>query len=611
MNRRLILACILAYLFPTAGVAGDSPDSARTELLTLSRSSVEASLSPVLGYTVDPRGTMGPTEAAEGDFRPLPMKSLQIPRSATLWLRAVVENRTDATEWVVENAQTLESITLYHRSPATAGASFAHAGTTGDSVPFTEKEMQARYPAFRIHLEPGQRTELLFRVEDLQSSSVQLRIVESARFMEHLVDRNLLLGLAFGFFAALVIYNLIVYLINRDSVYLLYSLYMGAFFWNQSTQERLFARYVNPDQPYGFFWFTVFAGLTAILGIFFIRRFLETRARMPRLDRIMLGISGALALVMASALFGAGPIHADILNVLSLLVMLTTLTSMIRRMAEGYVPALVCLIGTLAYFAGTTVEIVSTFVPVEATSLVRNAQLFGALAQVLILSVALGQKTRLLRRSYEAIQRAFTRSLEEEVTKRTRELENANRKLSLHVATDALTGVYNRGELDNRVIEQENLRCRAIEGGNRFDLAIAYLDLDNFKFYNDTFGHPTGDRILADIAASIVSAVRGSDVVFRVGGDEFLVLMPNTRTEDACRVAERILESTCSHWRLDGQMSVPEDKRISCSIGVAAADADRTASVEELVSLADSALLEAKQAGKHVIVAAGLPFSYD
>lgn len=611
MNRRLTIACILAYTLQAAGASGESPEANTTQRLMLSDPAAVQFVSSVLEYAVDETGAMGPADAAQADFRPLPRTSLQIPRSGALWLRAVVENRTDSCEWIVENTETLESITLYHRSPATPGVRFVNAGTTGDSVPFTEKAMQSRYPAFLIQLDPGRNTELLFRVDDLQSSSVQLRILTSAAFMKDLVDRNLLVGLAFGFFAALVIYNLIVYLINRDPVYLLYSLYMGAFFWNQSTQERLFARYAAPAHAYGFFWFTIFAGLTAILGVFFIRRFLETRIRMPRLDKTMLGISGALAVVIATALFGAGPIHADLLNALSLLAMVTTLIAMIRRIIEGYVPAWACLIGALAYFAGTSVEIVSTFVPVETTSLVRNSQLFGALAQVLILSVALGQKTKLLRQNYEAIQKAFTRSLEDEVGKRTRELENANRKLSLHAATDALTGVYNRVELENRVVEQENLRYRATEANNPFDLAIAYLDLDNFKYYNDTFGHPTGDRILAEIAASIVSAVRGSDVVFRVGGDEFLVLMPNTRTQDACRVAERILESASSSERLEDRETVPDDKQISCSIGVAAADANRSASVEDLVRMADSALLDAKQAGKRGIVAAGMPFSYD
>lgn len=592
--------------------------------LVLRNTSAPVALHDHLAYYLDIEGSTPFDEVRGERFRTFPDAAVQIPRSGALWLRAVVENETTATDWIIENLVTLESVRLFYRQ--LPDQTFVDLEPTGDSIPFRDRALGARYPAFRVPLETTGATEIYLRLDDLQSSSVQLRIMATSRFIDLLIDRNLALGLAFGFFAALIIYNFIVYLANRDTEYLLYSLYMGAFFLNQSTQERLFPKYLMPGSPYGFFWFTIFAGATVILGIVFVRRFLETRVRMPVLDKAMLAVVALTGALLATAFFGAGPIHADVLNVLSLLAMATTLTAMIRRIADRYIPALFLLIGSIAYFTGTSLEIISTFTPVEATAFVRHAQLFGALTQVLILSVALGQKTRILRKDYESIQHAFTRSLEKEVRKRTEALEEANRKLSRYAVTDPLTGLYNRAELENRTGEHETLRRRAAAEGRAYDLAIAFLDLDNFKYYNDTFGHPAGDRLLATAASNIVDTVRRSDVAFRVGGDEFIVLMPNTRAEEAVRVAQRIVDAVADgnvvgrsiHEVTGAAPTIPKDKALGCSIGIAATDADRSAAVADLIGEADAALLHAKGNGKRCIAVAPIgssdgwhPLHYD
>ena len=126
-------------------------------------------------------------------------------------------------------------------------------------------------------------------------------------------------------------------------------------------------------------------------------------------------------------------------------------------------------------------------------------------------------------------------------------------------------------------------------------LALALLDLDNFKRVNDTHGHQTGDEVLRRVASRLLSAVRGDDAICRLGGDEFLVLMADTDATIASRVAERILHvinDTAVPTR-DGAMP------ISVSVGCTIRQPQDTTAVEALLERADQALMQSKAAGRN------------
>ncbi len=129
------------------------------------------------------------------------------------------------------------------------------------------------------------------------------------------------------------------------------------------------------------------------------------------------------------------------------------------------------------------------------------------------------------------------------------------------------------------------------------------MDVDFFKRYNDTYGHPAGDRCLQTIAESIRKGVkRAADSVARYGGEEFIVLLPNTDLEGAALVAERIR----FHLRLINlphQSSEVSDS-VTLSIGVAACIPTSETQASELVSFADAALYQAKATGRNRIVVA-------
>lgn len=562
------------------------------EILELSTDREHCEVSGQLKFLMDPRGELSVEEVSGRlrEFKALPVQSRQIPRDGAMWLFLSLHNKGYNEEWILENLMNVEEMVLY----LLEDGAWIYSQQTGNTVPFSERELTTRQPAFELRIRRGERLDLLIRLHDYQSSSIHMALVERNRFYETYTRRTLFLGIAFGFFAALILYNLIIFIFIRERTYLFYALYMSAFFLNQLAQERLFSQYFQPNTPYGFFWFVLFGSATAVFGIEFFRVFILTARKMPLLDKALrANMIIALALGI-SAFFYAEPVSADILNVVSLCAMALILTALLLRILKRDLLALVCFLGSLLYLAGTTAEILVTLLPISVTPFTLHAQLYGALAQVFFLGFAVGAKSYGVRRVYDQMQRRFKRRLRKEVQERTAELEEANLKLAKYAVTDPLTGLYNRGELERREQEFDTyFERKEGEAGHGYVISAAYLDLDNFKYCNDSFGHDYGDRILQKTAGLLRQNTRGYDILFRLGGDEFLILMPETDIHEARGILERI--------RLAIEEKIEKKSRISVSIGLASSRENPGSSMEELINAADAALLRSKEAGKNLL----------
>jgi diguanylate cyclase (GGDEF)-like protein/PAS domain S-box-containing protein len=167
---------------------------------------------------------------------------------------------------------------------------------------------------------------------------------------------------------------------------------------------------------------------------------------------------------------------------------------------------------------------------------------------------------------------------------RQKQLEEANVRLGDLAMTDAVTGLKNRRAYQERLDEE-------VERAQRYKLRLALLlaDIDRFKVYNDTYGHPEGDRALKGFGKVLTEVSRRSDTVARFGGEEFCLILPNTGAEEAARLAERIranLKGT--EFGLRGMTS---------SFGCAEVGAGKDAK-ERLVADADRALYQSKHEGR-------------
>ena len=155
---------------------------------------------------------------------------------------------------------------------------------------------------------------------------------------------------------------------------------------------------------------------------------------------------------------------------------------------------------------------------------------------------------------------------------------------------DAKTGLLNVAAWERQA---EAEVARAVRTST--PLAVALLDLDRFKQVNDTYGHLTGDEVLRQIATTMTDSLREYDLAGRFGGEEFVMLLPQTRAVDALRIAERVRSQIA---QLPVQVGNGEQVTITASIGVAALDAGARRELPDLLAAADAALYRAKASGR-------------
>jgi diguanylate cyclase (GGDEF)-like protein len=155
---------------------------------------------------------------------------------------------------------------------------------------------------------------------------------------------------------------------------------------------------------------------------------------------------------------------------------------------------------------------------------------------------------------------------------------------------DPLTGLYNRNALEQRLAELDGQPCDESEG---LSYALLLCDLDHFKRVNDQLGHAAGDAVLQDVAYTMRAALRAGDSIYRIGGEEILVVLPGAGEEAAIEIAERL------RWtvRERNPVGVP----VTVSIGLAVSRPSRV-DTDDLVARADAALYAAKADGRDTVV---------
>jgi diguanylate cyclase (GGDEF)-like protein len=166
------------------------------------------------------------------------------------------------------------------------------------------------------------------------------------------------------------------------------------------------------------------------------------------------------------------------------------------------------------------------------------------------------------------------------------------RKIERHAKTDALTGLENRRSMEES-FEREIRRCSA--DGNPISLIM--IDVDNFKSFNDQFGHMAGDRALSAVAAVLRNQFRPRDLLVRFGGDEFAVLLPEVDEIAALVIADRVREFVCGTTG-DGSDSLI---KIPVAISMGIAQLRKNGDLTSLIRAADAALYRAKHAGRNTV----------
>ena len=176
-------------------------------------------------------------------------------------------------------------------------------------------------------------------------------------------------------------------------------------------------------------------------------------------------------------------------------------------------------------------------------------------------------------------------------------IEMMNQKLEQSAITDYLTGITNRSGLSRQV----DVICSQ---GSQQSNVILYVDLDNFKYYNDTFGHEIGDLVLVCFADMFKTMTKEKGLPVRYGGDEFIILLYDQSEKDGVRLAKQIFEEIKDGFsvrianKLNQKVDIPEDKKITCSIGIASFQGGSKDAFEAALNQADQMLYYVKRHGK-------------
>lgn len=315
-------------------------------------------------------------------------------------------------------------------------------------------------------------------------------------------------------------------------------------------------------------WTHFTMGLTSLVFILLLYRFFRRSERNQVVASILQILFCASCLLFAIALSVVDQLVATNTTLFAMISLLVAISSLMR-------PAITVLIFLLCYMAFfKALEI--TQPDTQLLNMARSHGL-GAVLMSVVASIVVWRNyvaSVLLRRELVGVNQALAK----------------NQAELAHLATrDFLTGLYTRREF-LRLAEIE--MARAARGPT--DTCLLMLDLDFFKQVNDRFGHPVGDEVLTQVAAILTNALRVSDLVGRMGGEEFIVLLPNTSRGDAIVVADNLRKKIKEHALHVNGVSIP----VTVSIGVSGFDRDNLVSLDRLYAVADRALYAAKELGR-------------
>jgi len=160
---------------------------------------------------------------------------------------------------------------------------------------------------------------------------------------------------------------------------------------------------------------------------------------------------------------------------------------------------------------------------------------------------------------------------------------------------DPLTQIYNRKAIMFALDKELRRSIRF-----KHPLAVAIVDIDYFKVYNDTLGHPAGDKLLKKFSRILMNSVRKVDYFGRIGGEEFLIILPETNLKDGAKLVDRIRE-TVADTDFYGESKLPH-KKVTISVGIAEFIVGGKIKRKDLIDRADERLYKAKHAGRNVVV---------
>jgi len=482
--------------------------------------------------------------------------------SEPVWIHFRVANETTGSlprQLSIETAW-LDEVDVYFRYRGKTLAAYQ----VGDRKAFVLRPVDSRYYQFDHVFAPGV-SEVFVRVQTPDPMVVPIYLMSPQQAQVRETREVYSYGFLYGFLFALLGYNLMLYTGLRDLRYLLYSLYLGMFLLMNISYTGHGFRWIWPAHTDWAQWSNpVLMVLFGASGLFFALRFLDTRRNFPRVHKAVLGFLGVAGLLLLLAiLFGNQQIALLVAFtfVFPFAVIMLALGAMAVRF--GQKAARYFLLAAFLSMVGAAVTALSVWGFLPFSIWTFRAVDIGMLLDATLLALALTYQFR----------------VGQEEKLRAEQLARL----------DPLTGVNNRRAFYDFTRALWNIATR-----HDHNLCIVLLDIDNFKRINDAHGHACGDEYLIATANVLKKSIRDEDVLARWGGEEFILLLPETNLQEAAELAERLRVA------IAGLRLICDGAEISAtaSFGVAQREKHQR-SMDVLISLADDHLYRAKDLGRN------------
>jgi diguanylate cyclase (GGDEF)-like protein len=563
-------------------------------------------ITPGAEVMCDPQGNLSLEAAQTGTYRPLEVDLATSPECRGYWVRFTLRTGDGtAGEWALQLSREWAYADLYILENGTV--TVAHSGNV---LAPQFRSLPSGDIAFRLNLANDlPRTIYLHVWGDTsrfgESGSLGASIGPLTEWILH--QRSLLFGQGVyaGIILCLALYNLILFSIIRERVYLYYVIYVVSFGGLWIARTGFFFQYLWSQhhlwdwnsQPY-------LAASAIIFSVLFVRKFLAIREHSRPADWLLSGAAAVTLVLCIAHLFDVRIPFPLPLALIGMTITVFYAALGLVTLMRGYRPARFFLLAWAALLAGNAIYILMFLRVLPTTFFTYYSAQTGSALEGILLAFALADRVMLVERQKDARQTQYTRELQEKVQERTAALSDAVQQLQTASVTDSLTGLSNRRHVESAVqpwiAELQRERIRGLHGSPVRCLAICLADLDHFKLINDQLGHAAGDRALRTAAGILQQNVRATAMLARWGGEEFLILDHVTGPQEDLLMAERLRQSLLQDSSL---ISLETSRALSLSLGMVRYPFSETfpdlLDWDQCLALADHSLYRAKRAGRN------------
>jgi len=472
--------------------------------------------------------------------------------------------------------------------------------SAGLATPIDNRPVHNRNPIFPVNIGPNETKTIYLKLHSNYGMiTIGIHCDEPEAFLNWELLQTAWYMFYFGATSALVAYNLFLFFALREKLYLYYVLH-GTCYISWVLIYSGFDLYLGVSEIMHYRLNSV-VDLVLVFLALFTRQLLQTPINLPRIDKVLIGIAG-IAIIHGVASY-IDITYYHYITFLAFPAYLFFMLLGVYAVMKNITLAGYYLLSMGLYFSGIIVLALLLMGLIPYNPLSRYLYMPGSLAEFTTLSLALAYRVRLLQNQNTLFQKQLIETerrtkerLERAVAERTGALRKANTELERMAKKDGLTGLANRRLLNERLRHEWKRLAR-----ERQPMAAILCDIDHFKKFNDQYGHQGGDECLIKAARTIERCLhRPGDLASRYGGEEFLILLPNTDSAGALTTAERI-RSAIEDLAIKHENSETSD-RLTMSFGVAAANPHEGVTAEQLVAAADESLYRAKNQGRNQVV---------